>query len=107
MPDLDKVIRGLECCTKAEKDCKNCPIGFGFGCGLQLKRQARVLLIAQRTRHQLEVHNIGNVDIPDCVTREQFHAVMNNVVEALEHTERGESWPYDEDGPLWKEVEHE
>lgn len=54
------------------------------------------LLKAQEARHRLEVHNIGNVDIPEGVTWEQFHAVMNNVVDAMEHTDRGESWPYEE-----------
>lgn len=57
MPDLGKVIRGLECCTKAEKDCKNCPIGFGFGCGLQLKRQARILLAAQQPAEPIYVED--------------------------------------------------
>ena len=52
-------------------------------------------LKAQENRKRLEVHNIGNVDIPDGVTEAQFYAVMNNVVEALEHTDKGESWPYD------------
>ena len=54
------------------------------------------LLKVYEARHRLEVHNIGNVDIPEGVTWEQFHAVMNNVVDALEHTDRGESWPYEE-----------
>lgn len=54
------------------------------------------LLKAQEARHRLEVHNIGNVDIPEGVSWEQFQAVMNNVVDALEHTDRGESWPYEE-----------
>ena len=54
------------------------------------------LLKTQESRHRLEVHNIGNVDIPEGVSWEQFHAVMNNVVDALEHTDRGESWPYEE-----------
>ena len=45
--------------------------------------------------HRLQVHNIGNVDIPEGMPIEDFHRVMNNVVEALEHTERGESWPYE------------
>lgn len=58
--------------------------------------QAIALLKEQESRHRLEVHNIGNVDIPDGVSDEQFHAVMNNVVTALEHTDRGESWPYGE-----------
>ena len=59
---------------------------------------ALALLKAYKRRQALEVHNISNVDIPDGVTEAQFHAVMYNVVEALEHTDRGESWPYDEEG---------
>lgn len=54
------------------------------------------LLKAQEARRRLEVHNIGNVDIPEGVSWEQFQAVMNNVVDALEHADRGESWPYEE-----------
>ena len=54
------------------------------------------LLKAQEARHRLEVHNIGNIDIPEGVTWEQFNAVVENVVAALEHTDRGESWPYEE-----------
>ena len=62
----------------------------------QLVLDAIALLKAQESRHRLEVHNIGNVDIPEGVTWEQFQAVMENVVDALEHTDRGESWPYEE-----------
>lgn len=52
----------------------------------------------ETTRSRLQVHNICNVDIPEGVSKEDFHKVMNNVVEALEHTERGESWPYETGG---------
>ena len=58
-------------------------------------REAIALLKEQEQRHRLEVHNIGNVDVPEGVTWEQFQAVMSGVVKALEHTDRGESWPYD------------
>lgn len=61
------------------------------------KNTIKKLLKEQEARHSLEVHNVGNVDIPEGVTEEQFYAVMNNVVAALEHTDRGESWPYEED----------
>lgn len=63
-----------------------------------LYKEIMKALDAMESRHRLEVHNIGNVDIPEGVTTEQFHRVMNNVVEALEHTEKGESWPYEDDG---------
>ena len=112
MPDIEKVIKGLECCI--EKLDSVCTHSHGFNCiecpyyrkcdatrylnGLPLIKDALELLKAQERRHALEVHNIGNVDIPDGVTEAQFYAVMNNVVEALEHTDRGESWPYDEEG---------
>lgn len=62
----------------------------------QTAKDAIDLLKAQEARHRLEVHNIGNVDIPEGVTWEQFQAVMSGVVAALEHTDRGESWPYEE-----------
>jgi hypothetical protein len=51
--------------------------------------------------HRLMVHNTGNVDIPDGLTRDQFNSVADAFVEAIEHTFRGESWPYDQ------EAEHE
>lgn len=50
MTDREKVIRGLECCTNAEKDCDKCPIGLDFGCGLKLKADALALLKAQEPR---------------------------------------------------------
>ena len=102
MMDREKVIKGLEWCMNEKHDCyreKGCPYeteGEDIGCKYALHRDALTLLKAQEARHRLEVHNIGNVDIPEGVTEEQFHAVMNNVVEALQHTDRGESWPYEE-----------
>lgn len=103
MADREKVIKGLECCTRINEncmpDCDQCPYKSDPGaiCGVQKPiKDALELLKAQEQRHRLEVHNIGNVDIPDGVTFEQFQAVMNGVIDALEHTEKGESWPYEE-----------
>ena len=101
--DREKVIEILELCTSdapIDRCLDNrCPY-FGGSCDRTcfdyLMKDALELLKAQEQRHRLEVHNIGNVDIPDGVTEAQFHAVMNNVVAALEHTDRGESWPYEE-----------
>lgn len=105
MPDREKVIKGLECCLgKGQKRgmCEDCPYDTGrMKCNLgDMHADALALLKAQEARHRLEVHNIGNVDIPECVTWEQFQAVMDGVVAALEHTDKGESWPYDEDGAV-------
>ena len=61
-------------------------------------KMAIALLKEQEDRHRLEVHNIGNVDIPEGVSEEHFHLVMNNVVEALQHTDKGESYPYEDTG---------
>ena len=103
MPDREKVIKGLEWCMNEKHDCyreKGCPYeneGDDIGCKYALHRDALALLKAQELRHRLEVHNIGNVDVPEGVTWEQFQAVISEVVKALEHTDRGESWPYDED----------
>lgn len=99
MADFEKVIKGLEHCGQPT-ECDGCPYDTGMagGCFTRLKMDALALLKAQEKRQALEVHNISNVDIPDGVTEAQFYAVMNNVVEALEHTDRGESWPYDEKG---------
>lgn len=56
-------------------------------------------------RQRLQVHNIGNVDIPEGVSAEVFYTIMSGVVEALEHTERGESWPYETTcGPDYCEI---
>ena len=107
MPDLEKVIKGLECCSDMDgnkcskcpyaKECEEAPPGAVFVGSAHLCADALELLKAQEQRKRLEVHNIGNVDIPEGVTEEQFHAVMNNVVKTLEHTDRGESWPYEEE----------
>ena len=102
---LEKVIKGFEHCINDE--CEGCPYydeevpdcDYEGTCHRgDLYADALALLKVQMARHKLEVHNIGNVDIPDGVTEEQFHAVMSNVVDALEHTDRGEAWPYDSEG---------
>jgi hypothetical protein len=110
MPDREKVIKGLECCTKkvciykdTEKECPYCELCGEYedafeDCTTALAKDAIALLRAQEQRHRLEVHNIGNIDVPEGVTWEQFQAVMSGVVKALEHTDRGESWPYNEGG---------
>lgn len=104
MPDREKVIKGLEklhencgCINVCESNCRTCPYKEVDGCCDQIIVDAIALLKAQELRHRLEVHNIGNVDVPEGVTWEQFQAVISGVVKALEHTDRGESWPYDED----------
>lgn len=97
MADREKVIRGLDCCIGYCDEETGCPYFDIDDCDEKLRADALTLLKAQEARHRLEVHNIGNVDIPEGVTWEQFQAVMSGVVKALEHTDRGESWPYDED----------
>lgn len=93
MPDREKVIEGLEMSFRySNVDESNTLVPQ------QLVLDAIALLKAQEQRHRLEVHNIGNIDVPEGVTWEQFQAVMSGVVKALEHTDRGESWPYDEGG---------
>ena len=96
MDKREKVIKGLE---EVQHDIKveNLP-AHTLKAKLVID-DAIALLKAQEARHRLEVHNIGNVDIPEGVTWEQFQAVMENVVDALEHTDRGESWPYGEVNP--------
>lgn len=100
MEKLEKVIKGLECCAVGA-ECDHCHYASmnngGFQGCYQMHQDALALLKAQEARHRLEIHNIGNVDVPEGVTWEQFQAVMSGVVKALEHTDRGESWPYDED----------
>ena len=79
------------------EECKKVPVmAIGY-CLARLSKQDE-LLNAQKDRHRLEVHNIGNVDIPEGVSEEHFHLVMNNVVEALQHTDKGESYPYEDTG---------
>lgn len=48
----------------------------------------------RRYDEALRVHNIGNVDVPEGVTWEQYQEVMTGVIRALEHAEKGEAWPY-------------
>lgn len=100
MADLEKVISGLECCRYGF--CFSCPYNDGIDdnvdCKQKLADDALSILKAYKRRQVLEAYNISYVDIPDGVTEAQFYAVMSNVVEALEHADRGESWPYDEEG---------
>lgn len=99
MIDREKVLQALEHCDLCSDrpDCLGCDYLREPDCTEHLKRDIIALLKAQELRHRLEVHNIGNVDVPEGVTWEQFQAVMSGVVKALECTDRGESWPYDED----------
>ena len=98
----EKVIKGLETCNKYGYECPECPYHDPEdteGCHAEeLMADAIALLKEQENRHRLEVHNIGNVDIPEGVSEEHFHLVMNNVVEALQHTDKGESYPYEDTG---------
>ena len=100
MADREIVMRGLWCCTHPG-NCDECPeadnltYGTSGQCVENLIKMAYELIEGQ---HRLQVHNIGNVDIPEGVSVEDFHMVMNNVVDALKHTDRGESWPYDTGG---------
>jgi len=104
MIDREKIIKGLELCANISPDgcLMLCPYKdekdetySGF-CEQVLKQDALTLLKECEQRRRLEVHNIGNVDIPDGVTMEQFYAIMDNVAQALIHTDKGESWPYTE-----------
>ena len=102
MIDREKVIKGLEICNKYDYVCLECPYydpEDTDGCNSEeLFADAIALLKEQEDRHRLEVHNIGNVDIPEGVSEEHFYLVMNNVVEALQHTDKGESYPYEDTG---------
>lgn len=91
MNDREKVVGHLYDCLLSSK-----PENMWVFVRKDIVGDALALLKAQEARHRLEVHNIGNVDIPEGVTWEQFQAVMSNVVDALEHTDRGESWPYED-----------
>ena len=60
MPDLENVIRGLECCSTSErynrKDCMKCPYNMPDGiacCSLrQLRLDAISLLKAQKSEYE-------------------------------------------------------
>jgi len=109
MEQFEKVVKGLECCIMRDPDdhqrCGECPYNHheisNTPCANGLKADALSLIRQQQERigelekyRRLQVHNIGNVDIPDGVTMEQFCEIMDGVIKALEHTEKGESWPY-------------
>lgn len=106
MPDREKVIAGLEHCITDEPCCRQKYITCPYtprktgddNCARALAKDVLALLKEQEGRHRLEVHNIGNVDIPEGVSEEHFHLVMNNVVEALKHADKGESYPYEDTG---------
>ena len=105
--DRELVIKAMEMIQNGcDVKCRDCcfhikePAKPGR-CGIdeeQIHQDALSLLKEQEDRHRLEVHNIGNVDIPEGVSEEHFHLVMNNVVEALQHTDKGESYPYEDTG---------
>lgn len=100
MVDREKVIKGMQESAAYFRSSFDAMYGTVvcemFRNWTDAIEQAIALLKAQEPRHRLEVHNIGNVDVPEGVTWEQFQAVMSGVVKALEHTDRGESWPYGE-----------
>ena len=93
MPDREKVINELVEHIESALDVDS---DFVYCVRTDLLQYTVALLKEQEDRHRLEVHNIGNVDIPEGVSKEHFHLVMNNVVEALQHTDKGESYPYEE-----------
>lgn len=101
MPDRKKVIERLQRVSNYFKSM----LKVGYDGDAEIYREHResvkmaiALLKELEDRHRLEVHNIGNVDIPEGVSEEHFHLVMNNVVEALQHTDKGESYPYEDTG---------
>ena len=57
MLDVKNIIKGLECCSVSsdKRDCDLCPIEFGEGCALKLKRDALALLKSQEPRIMSEV----------------------------------------------------
>ena len=63
----EEVIKGLECCSVPPKNryCDSCPIGFGDGCRLKLKRAALALLKAQEARVMTvsEIGALANGDV--------------------------------------------
>lgn len=96
MTELENTVKDLD--TLRE----NLPeiIAYDYGDLIQpavsIVEQAIELLNLHKDFHRLMVHNVGNVDIPEGVNLDQFNAVMDNVCSAIEHTEKGESWPYHE-----------
>jgi endogenous inhibitor of DNA gyrase (YacG/DUF329 family) len=64
----EKVIKGLECCSvpSDKRDCDLCPIGFGEGCALKLKRDAASLLKAQEPRLVHVTADINHRKIGEC-----------------------------------------
>ena len=87
--DLDTLKENLPTIVSFEYDDQVKP-------AVETSEAAAELLNIQKDFHRLMVHNVGNVDIPEGVTLDQFNAVMENVCSALEQTEKGESWPYHE-----------
>lgn len=108
MDDTQKVIDAFRNCI-TEPKCRNCPWEScekfnqpKVTIPVDLALEVNNLLISltkgkeeeEKKRHRLMVHNLGNVDVPDWMTMNQFYHFMDSVVSAVEHTEKGESWPY-------------
>lgn len=115
MNHINDIIDALSCCIRIDRDgilnsdCDNCPLHYTDGsvtCEYFEKLSVDVpwQLIVEAITHlqedkkalyRLMVHNVGNVDVPDGMTREQFNAVADRIVDAIVRSFRGESWPYD------------
>lgn len=74
MPDREKVIKGLEHCSKGPIGCQtNCPYQRDFGCRAQLTADVLAMLKEQKTKQVKQVELYGKDDwyglvcvCPDC-----------------------------------------
>ena len=86
MPDVEKVIKGLECCQDGcVSDCPywTSPFGSASICRSDMEKDALTLLKAQEA-FKIEIkHAISNIDIPKGVDEEQFLAVLSQQYAAL------------------------
>ena len=96
MEQFEKVCKGLKYAMSLPLSCIGNQIILNSWVedAIALIRQQQERIGELEKYRRLQVHNIGNVDIPDGVTMEQFCEIMDGVIKALEHTEKGESWPY-------------
>lgn len=77
-------LQGLDCCIKRDPDdrprCDSC--AYTSACLNRLKCDAKTVLAASLPARAVR-RAICKADKPDCVTNEQFEAVMANVCIAL------------------------
>lgn len=88
----EEVIKGLECCSVPPKNryCDSCPIGFGDGCRLKLKRAALTLLKAQEPVSPIQTN--GHTGSPIWICGNCKSWIGSKIVSYCWHCGRAVKW---------------